>query len=147
MATVNIVILEGIVLGNDETSPVEVRQVGEKKVANFRMVVSESRKDKDGNWVKDERALFLTVFRWQNGDKDSTFNTITQYLKKGDHVLVEGRLEQENWVDKKSGEKKNDKKVKLSSIKILPKRGESTPKKETEDGQGEREENDNDIPF
>ncbi len=147
MATVNICILEGIVLGNDEAPAVEVRAVGDKKVASFRMVVSESRKDKQGNWVKDERALFITAFRWQNGDKDSTFNHITQYVKKGDHVLVEGRLEQENWVDKKSGEKKEAKKIKLSSIKVLPKRSESTPKQEADDGQGEREENDNEIPF
>lgn len=45
---------------------------------------------------------------------------IGQYFKKGNPLLVEGRLRQDQWVDKQTGQKRSQLKVVLENFQFLP---------------------------
>ncbi len=47
-----------------------------------------------------------------------------EYMKKGEEHLVEGRLKQENWDDKKTGEKRSKLVVVVDYLRLGPKRGD-----------------------
>jgi len=63
------------------------------KVCNLRIATSEKWKDRDGN--KQERTEWHTVAVFQEG----AVRFAEQYLKKGDKVYVEGKLETRKWQD------------------------------------------------
>ena len=46
--------------------------------------------------------------------------TIGQYFKKGNPIFLEGRLHQDQWVDKQTGEKRSRLKVVLRNFQFLP---------------------------
>ena len=46
--------------------------------------------------------------------------TIGQYLKKGNPILVEGRLRLDQWEDKQTGQKRSQLKVVLENFRFLP---------------------------
>lgn len=114
MSRLNVVILEGVVIGDD---PVSVKEFNGKKVVSFRLVSSNPKKDADGNWQKDESAVFINCFRWDYGD-DKICSVISDYIKKGAKVIVQGSLIQDTWEDK-DGHQRSDKKIKLEKISIL----------------------------
>jgi single-strand DNA-binding protein len=88
MAGVNKVIL----LGNLGGDP-EVRQVGETKVANFNIATSESYPDKQGNKV--EKTEWHRIELW-----GGLAGIAEQYLRKGNSVYVEGKINTEEYTDK-----------------------------------------------
>lgn len=45
--------------------------------------------------------------------------TLAQYTRKGDPLLIEGRLKQENWDDKQTGAKRSKLKVSVRSFQFL----------------------------
>ena len=51
--------------------------------------------------------------------------TIGQYLKKGRPIFVEGRLRQDQWEDKQTGQKRSQLKVVLENFRFLPSGGQS----------------------
>lgn len=69
---------------------------------------------------KKDVVAFIAVTIW--GKKGEVF---TQYHKKGDQALVEGELAQENWDDKKTGEKRSKTKVNVTDWHFVggPKQG------------------------
>ena len=95
MAGLNKVILVGN-LGKD---PEIVNFNNGGKVAKFTLATSESYKDKEGNRVDKTEWHNISVF-------GKTVDFVEQYIKKGNTVLVEGKLKTSSWEDKKSGEKK-----------------------------------------
>mgnify|MGYP001572098026 CR=1 FL=1 len=68
-------------------------------VTTFSVATGRVWKDKDGNKKEDTQFHNAVVFGRQA-------ETTAQYLKKGQEVLVEGRLQTRSWDDKTSGEKK-----------------------------------------
>lgn len=102
----NKVILTGH-LGNDP----EVRTLESGvKVASFSLATSERWKDKEGNKKEDTD--------WHNCVVWSPIAEIVeQYLKKGSHVLVEGKVKQRQY--EKEGEKKYVTEIKVDSFEFL----------------------------
>lgn len=89
MAGINKVIL----LGNLGKDP-EVRHLeGGATVANFPLATSESYKDKSGNKV--EQTEWHNIVLWRNQAEFAE-----KYLKKGNTILVEGKLRTRSWEDK-----------------------------------------------
>lgn len=89
MAGINKVIL----LGNLGKDP-EVRHLeGGATVANFPLATSESYKDKSGNKV--EQTEWHNIVLWR-----SQAEFAEKYLKKGNTILVEGKLRTRSWEDK-----------------------------------------------
>ena len=108
MASFNKVIL----MGNLTRDP-EVLATGSSgmKVARIRLAVSERRKDRNGQL--QEFPVFVDVDAW-----DKLAELCGQYLSKGSSILVDGRLQMDNW--EKDGVKHQKLKVRASTIKFLP---------------------------
>lgn len=86
------------------------------QVCSFSVATNRVWKDKEGN--KKEQADFhnIVVFGRQA-------ENCGQYLKKGQSVLVEGRIQTRNWDDKTSGEKKYRTEIVADRVQFGPKAG------------------------
>lgn len=87
-----------IIAGNLVDNPSEIRTTGNgKRVCDFRLAANEGRGDA-------KKTTYIDVTCWEK-----TAEFVTQYLKRGSGVLVEGRLEQEDWTDKDGGKRSKHK--------------------------------------
>jgi single-strand DNA-binding protein len=109
MASFNKVIL----MGNLTRDP-DVRMTGTVglKVARLGLAINERRRDRNGQM--QDFPVFVDVDAW-----DKLAELCGQHLSKGSPVLVEGRLQMDNW--EKDGVKHQKLKVRPMSIKFLPK--------------------------
>jgi single-strand DNA-binding protein len=112
--SVNIVIL----LGNVGKDP-EIRQTPNGSlVANFSLATSYRYKDSGGTWKDKTTWHSCAAFA-------KTAEIVRDYVKKGSKVYVEGRLDQDTWQDKKSGENRQRDKVVVNSIVLCDGKQES----------------------
>ena len=95
-------------------------------VVNFSIATNRTYKDRDGK--KQEQTDFhnIVVFGRQA-------DTVSQYLKKGSSVFVEGRMQTRSWDDKTSGEKKYRTEVVADRVQFGPK---GSGARSTSSGQG-----------
>lgn len=89
------------------------------KVTSFSVATNRVYKDAAGN--KQEQTEFhnIVVFGRQA-------ETSAQYLKKGQGVLIEGRIQTRSWDDKTTGEKKYRTEIIVDAVQFGPKSGSST---------------------
>lgn len=85
-----------IVCGNVTRDPQVRFLANEKAVAEFGMAINRKWKSEAGE--AKEEVTFLELKAWGR-----TAETIGKYVTKGKSILVEGRIQQENWTDKESG--------------------------------------------
>ncbi len=107
---------KAIIIGNLTRDP-EMRALPSGiQVCSFSVATNRVWKDKEGN--KKEQADFhnIVVFGRQA-------ETAGQYLKKGQSVLVEGRIQTRSWDDKTSGEKKYRTEIVADRVQFGPKAG------------------------
>lgn len=109
MASFNKVILAG----NLTRDPV-VRTVGASgtKVADLGLAVSERYRDRQTGEVK-ESTCFVDVAVW-----GASAETAEKYLRKGRNVLIEGRLQMDEWTNDK-GEKRSRLRVRADRFLML----------------------------
>lgn len=89
-----------ILAGNIVRDP-ELRYVSSgTAVCEITLAINRKFKGSDGQ-MRDDTSFIDVVFWGRNGEN------INQYLKKGRPILVEGRLNQETWEDKTSGQKRS----------------------------------------
>jgi single-strand DNA-binding protein len=98
---VNVVTL----IGNLATD-VELREKGEHKVASFLLAVD--RPSRDGG------ADFFRVCAW-----DRQADLCKDYLAKGRHVAVDGRLRSHSWEDKEDGKRRTAVEVVANRVEFL----------------------------
>lgn len=143
MGSVNKVILVGN-LGRDA----EVRYTpGGAAVATLSLATTEVYKDKEGQ--RQEQTEWHRVVLW-----GKTAETLSEYLRKGKQIYVEGRLQTRSW-DDKEGKKRYTTEIRGDRVVLLggaPGRGSAGA--EREDGGHEparepaaAEVSDDDIPF
>ena len=83
-----------VILMGNLTRDVEVRTTPSgQSVANFSLAVSRSWKGQDGQ--QQEQTSFINCVAWGKPGE-----IIAQYVKKGDPLLVSGRLDQRSYDDK-----------------------------------------------
>ena len=89
-------------------------------VTNFALATN--RIYKDANGAKQEQVEFhnIVVFGRQA-------ETSAQYLKKGQGVMIEGRITTRSWDDKTTGEKKYRTEIVADAVQFGPKSGGSSP--------------------
>ncbi len=92
-----------------------------KAVANFSLATTERQKQGD-EWVDKTEWHNLVAFQ-------RTAEVIRDYVKKGSHILVEGKLQTQSWDDKESGQKKYRTEIIVNEVTLL--------------GNGQRRENGN----
>lgn len=109
MASFNKVIL----LGNLTRDP-EVRYTtGGSAVCDITLAVNYQWTDKRSNERKEE-VSFIDVTLWGR-----TAEIAGEYLGKGRPVLIEGRLQQDKWDDKETGQKRSKLKVVADAMQLL----------------------------
>lgn len=116
MASFNKVIL----VGNLTRDP-EVRYTtGGTAVCDISLAVNAQWTDKRTNERKEE-VSFIDVTLWGR-----TAEIAGEYLAKGRPVLVEGRLQQDRWDDKETGQKRSKLKVVADGMQLLSSRHEGS---------------------
>ncbi len=95
----NLVILKG-----NLTRDPELGEAGKSTVCNFGMAINERYTDRDGE--KKETVTFVDVAAF-----GKTAEVIDEYFRKGDPILINGKLKLDEWEDKKSGDKRSKLKV------------------------------------
>ena len=123
MASYNKTTLLGRVMGD----PDEPRVIGTgSSVVKFRLAVGRSKKDpQTGQWVNDKNQLFIDCEAWAYPDaKRNLVNVVSQYVKKGGEVLVEGTLKTEEWEDKNGGGKRSKILLVVNEIQLLGGKGD-----------------------
>jgi single-strand DNA-binding protein len=117
MASFNKVIL----VGNLTRDP-EVRYTsGGTAVCDITLAVNSQWTDKRTNERKED-VSFIDVTLWGR-----TAEIAGEYLAKGRPVLVEGKLQQDRWDDKETGQKRSKLKVVADGMQLLGSRTEGGP--------------------
>ena len=88
-----------IIVGNLTRDPEITAIPSGQKVCKFGVATNRVWKDKTG--AKQESVSYHNIVVWGRQAETSA-----QYLKKGQQVMIEGRIETRSWDDKTSGEKK-----------------------------------------
>lgn len=88
-----------ILLGNLGKDPEVKYTQGGMAVAAFSLATTERAKDKEGNW--QDRTEWHNVKAFGR-----TAEVAGEYLKKGRSVYIEGRIHNDSWDDKETGQKK-----------------------------------------
>ena len=88
-----------LIVGNLTRDPELTAIPSGQKVCKFGVATNCVWKDKNG--AKQESVTYHNVVVWGRQAETSA-----QYLKKGQQVMIEGRIETRSWDDKTSGEKK-----------------------------------------
>jgi len=105
------------IMGNITRDP-EIRTTpGGAVVTEISLAINDAWTDKQGQ--KQERVTFVEITFWGKAAE-----TLCRWKKKGDPLLVEGRLQQDQWTDKQSGEKRSKLKVVGSSFVFLGRSGD-----------------------
>jgi len=116
--TVNKVILIGR-LGSDP----ELRYTPNgDAVANFRVATNRVWKNQEGN--QQERTEWHRIVAWRK-----LAERCGEFLKKGSHVYIEGRLETRSW-DDKNGNKRYVTEIIANQMQMLEAKGEARPVEE-----------------
>lgn len=87
------------------------------KVCNFSMAINRIYKDATGAKQEQVEYVNIVVFGKQA-------ETSAQYLRKGQGVLIEGRIQTRSWDDKTTGEKKYRTEIVADSVQFGPKTGQ-----------------------
>ena len=82
-----------------------------KAVANFSLATAERQKQGD-EWVDKTEWHNLVAFQ-------RTAEVIRDYVKKGSHILIEGKLQTQSWDDKESGQKKYKTEIIVNEVTLL----------------------------
>ena len=90
---------KAIIVGNLTRDPALTAVSSGQKVCKFGVATNRVWKDKNGG--KQESVSYHNIVVWGRQAETSA-----QYLKKGQQVMIEGRIETSSWDDKTSGEKK-----------------------------------------
>ncbi len=128
--SVNKVILVGHLGGDPESRFTP----GGTAVATFSIATNESRKNSDGNWEDHTEWHRCVLF-----GKQAEF--AGEYVKKGQMVYVEGRLQTRSWEDKE-GMKRYSTEVVGNAFTTLGRRNTDSG-----DSQSSPSPNDDDLPF
>jgi single-strand DNA-binding protein len=100
-----------MVMGNLTGDPALRRLDSGSAVGELGIAISESYRNRQGEQV--ESTCYVDVTVW-----NKTAENCEKYLKKGSSVLVEGRLQFEQWTDRE-GQKRNKLRVKADRVHFM----------------------------
>jgi single-strand DNA-binding protein len=116
-----------ILIGN-LTRDIELRRTNSSTaVTDLGLAVNDRRKNPQGEWV--DEVTFVDVTLWGRQAE-----VASEYLNKGSRVLIEGRLQLDQWDDKDTGQKRSKLKVVGSQLIMLGGRGEGAGDSGASDG-------------
>ena len=122
-----------ILVGNVGQEP-EVKSVNDRKVASFSLATSDTYKNKQGE--KATNTEWHNIVIWGN-----LCNIVEKYVKKGDRLLLEGKIAYETY--EKDNEKKYFTKIVVNELKMLGIKGESSNSQSNDSNEDDTD----DMPF
>lgn len=131
MASLNKVFLMGNLTRDPELSWTPGTNAPSVAVARFGLAVSERYKNRAGEQA--ETVCFVDVVVWRRQAE-----TCAEYLKKGSPVLVEGRLQFDQWTSQQ-GEKRSRLRVRADRVQFLGSPRGAPPPAETSESPGQAE--------
>ncbi len=119
MATLNKVMLMGRLTADPE-APRVLPNSG-STVVKFRLAVGRSRKNpQTGQWDPDPNPLYIDCEVFSRPDaKRNLCDVVSRYVKRGDPLFIEGRLQLDEWDDKNGGGKRSKHKIVVDSVELL----------------------------
>jgi len=115
MSDINQVVLTGRL-----TADPEIRYTqGGKAIASFNLANGRRYKNQSGEVVEDTSFIGCTAF-------GQSAEFLGQYIRKGQPILVQGRLKQEAWEDRQTGKKQSKTKVLVDVVKSMGQRSAPT---------------------
>ena len=109
-----------VVLMGNLTQDIELKYTpSETAVAN--VGIATNRRSKTANGEVREETTFVDCTAW-----GKVAEIMHQYTKKGDPVLIEGRLTTDQWKDKDTGAPRSKLKVTIESFQFVNSKGGST---------------------
>lgn len=109
MSSMNVVVLVGRL-----TKDPEIRYTGSQTaVCNFSIAI-------DDGFGQQKKTHYFDVIAWQK-----TAETVHKYVQKGHLIGIEGRLTQEVWEDRQTGQKRSAVKVTANTIRLMQPRSNS----------------------
>ena len=108
-----------IIVGNLTRDPELATIPSGQKVCKFGVATNRVWKDKSG--AKQESTSYHNIVVWGRQAETSA-----QYLKKGQQVMIEGRIETRSWDDKTTGEKKYRTEIIADRVQFGAKSGGAT---------------------
>ena len=106
-----------ILLGNVGKDPEVKFLPSGLPVANLTLATSERFKDKSGEWQDKTEWHNLTAYQ-------RLAEIIRDYVKKGNKLYVEGRIQTRSWDDQQSGQKRYRTEIVVNDLVLLSGRGE-----------------------
>lgn len=97
-----------VIAGNLAAEPEVKFTQGGKQVANLRLA-------NNFKWGETKKTTFITCVAW-----GKSAEIAEKYLRKGSPVIIEGRLEQNDW-ETQQGEKRTTYQVQVSQLHFFPK--------------------------
>lgn len=114
-----------VILAGNVTRDIDLRYTPKgTAVAKIGLAINREWKDESGQ--KKEEVTFVDVDAFGRQAE-----VISQYLKKGRPILIEGRLKLDQWDDKQSGHKKSRLGVVLESFQFLDSGNAPSPQRES----------------
>jgi len=108
-----------VILVGNLTRDIELRY-SQNGSAIAKSAIATSRKFTMNGEKKEETCFVDITFFGRSGE------VANQYLRKGSKILVEGRLQFEQWVDQQSGQKRSKHSVIVETMQMLDSRGEGS---------------------
>ena len=128
MAAFNKVILVGRLTRDPETRSFSNGGM----VAKFGFAVSNRKKNAQTGQYEDA-PMFIDCEAFNRGEFGKTADVVRDYCRKGSQILVEGRLELDEWTDKTTGAKRQKHKIVVDGVQLLDKKQD---RQETQEPQG-----------
>ena len=119
-------IMNRTILTGNLTRDIDLRHIPSGlAVAEFGLAVNDNVKRGD-KWEKETSFFDCVAF-------GHTANALQKYTSKGTSILVEGRLKQETWKDKETGQNRSKVKVIVDSVEFIGGRKETSNDSQQED--------------
>jgi len=115
MSDINQVVLTGRLTADPE---IRYTQAG-KAIASFNLANGRRYKNQSSEYVEDTSFIGCTTF-------GQSAEFMGQYIRKGQAILVQGRLKQETWEDRQTGKKQSKTKVLVDVVKSMGQRSAPT---------------------
>jgi single-strand DNA-binding protein len=113
-----------LIMGNLTQDPSARRLSAGTTVADLSLAISETYRNKEGENV--ETTCFVDVVTW-----NKQADVCEAYLQKGSAVLVEGRLQLDEWTDKE-GKKRRKLRVRADRVHFMDRAKKAKPAKDAE---------------
>lgn len=91
-------------------------------MVKFGLATISGRKKNQTTGEYEDEPVFVDCCVFNRGEYGKMADNVEKLCRKGQHILIEGKLRQENWEDKQSGQKRSKLSIVVDGFQVLEKR-------------------------